>query len=120
MTTTSKTQYKMLILIKRRPGMPLEEFRDYYEQRHSKFGVEIAGAVGMIRYVRRYLEPISGEEFDYDVLTECWFDDRAKFEAVVGAMAKGQLSPEIVADEQRLMDRSKTRFFTVVECDSEL
>jgi hypothetical protein len=120
MTTASKTQYKMLILIKRRPGTSLEEFRDHYEQRHSKFAVEVAAAVGMSRYTRRYLQPISGGEFDYDVLTECWFDDRAKFEMVVASMAKGQLSPEIVADEQRFMDRTKTRFFTVVECDSDL
>jgi hypothetical protein len=120
MSAAAKTQYKMLILIKRRPGMPFEEFRDYYEQRHCKFGVDMAATVGMCRYTRRYLEPISGGEFDYDVLTECWFDDRAKFEAVIGAMAKGQLSPEIVQDEQRFMDRSKTRFFTVTERESDL
>lgn len=120
MTAAPKAKYKLLILIKRRPGMSLEQFREHYEERHVKFAVDMAAAVSMCHYSRRYLQPISGGEFDYDVLTECWFDDRARFEAVVAGMAKGKLSPEIVEDEERFMDRAKTRFFTVTECESPL
>jgi hypothetical protein len=52
--------FKLLILIKRRPGMSTQEFRDYYENKHSKLGGDIGVTVGMIHYVRRYLEPLNG------------------------------------------------------------
>jgi hypothetical protein len=112
--------FKLLILIKRRPGTSVKEFRDYYESHHAKLGADIGGTVGMFYYVRRYLEPLNGGELEYDVLTECWFNDSAKFEMVAGAMAKGKLSPEVIADEERFMDRPKTRFITVVEYESKM
>jgi uncharacterized protein YuzB (UPF0349 family) len=112
--------FKLLILIKRRPGMTTQEFRDYYENKHSKLGGDIGVTVGMIHYVRRYLEPLNGGELEYDVLTECWFKDRDKFEMVAGAVAKGQVAAEVVADEMRFMDRTKTRFLKVVEYESKM
>ena len=30
--------YKVLLFLKRRPGMSVEAFRDYYENVHSKIG----------------------------------------------------------------------------------
>lgn len=116
----SSEVHKLLILIKRRPGTTLEAFRDYYEKNHVRFGIDAAAISSMCHYSRRYLEPISGGEFDYDVLTECWFRDREKFDALVKAFAAGQFAPEVVADEARFMDRSKIRFFTVTECQTAL
>ena len=112
--------FKLLILIKRRPGMSTQEFRDYYENKHSKLGGDIGVTVGMIHYVRRYLEPLNGGELEYDVLTECWFRDRAKFEMVAGPLSRGEFPPDVAADEERFMDRTKTRFLKVVEYESEM
>lgn len=44
---------KLLILIKRRPGMSVGEFRDYYENQHSKLGDDIGVKVGVVHYMRR-------------------------------------------------------------------
>jgi hypothetical protein len=112
--------FKLLILIKRRPGTSIQEFRDYYETKHSKLGGDIGATVGMIHYVRRYLQPLNGGELEYDVLTECWFNDRDKFETIAGALSKGQVAPEVAADEERFMDRTKTRFLKVIECESRM
>jgi len=112
--------FKLLILIKRRPGSSIQAFRDYYENHHSKLGGDIGAKVGMIHYARRYLEPLNGGELEYDVLTECWFTDPERFEMIAAALARGEVSPEIAADEARFMDRTKTRFLKVVEYESEM
>ena len=112
--------FKLIILIKRKPGLSIEEFRNYYERHHRKIGEAAAPEVGMIRYCRRYLDPVAGGEPEYDVITENWFDDAEKFQALLAALKSEELDPEVYADEERFIDRSKTRFCTVVECDSQL
>jgi len=116
--------FKILIFLKRRPGMSLEAFRDYYEGVHAKIGEKYAA--GVRRYVRRYVQPVPHplpgvtEEMDFDVITELWFDDRAIFENVLNFASRGELPAEVVADEERLFDRSKSRYATVIEIASEL
>jgi hypothetical protein len=116
--------FKILMFLKRRPGMSVEAFRDYYEGVHSKLGEKYG--VGMYKYVRRYVEPLpgslpdKGDELDFDVVTETWFEDRSVFEKVAGYVSRGELPADVLADEERLFDRSKSRFITVFECESKL
>jgi hypothetical protein len=116
--------FKLLIFLKRRPGMSLEAFRDYYENVHARLGEKYAA--GLRRYVRRYVEPLphaatgAPAEMSFDVITELWFDDRAVFEKVAQFAPRGELPAEVLADEERLFDRSKTRYATVIELDSGL
>lgn len=113
--------FKVLIFLKRKPGMSLEAFRDYYENVHAKLALKHSG--GMKRYVRRYVRPfpnvITGkvEELDFDVVTECWFESKEAFAA--NALPES-IREEIAADEERVFDRPKTRFVTVSEVESEL
>ena len=116
--------FKILMFLKRRPGMSVEAFRDYYEGVHSKLGEKYG--VGMYKYVRRYVEPLpgslpdKGNELDFDVVTETWFEDRSVFEKVAAFLSSGELPADVLADEERLFDRSKSRFMTVFECESKL
>ena len=116
--------FKILMFLKRRPGMSLDAFRDYYEGVHSKLGEKYG--VGLCKYVRRYVEPLPGSppgrahELDFDVVTETWFEDRSIFEKVAGFLSSGELPADVLADEERLFDRSKSRFVTVTECESNL
>jgi hypothetical protein len=119
----AETIYKFLIFIRRRPGMTPEEFHDYYENVHAKLGKTIAPDVGAIKYVRRYIQPLDGSvdrrapDLEYDEITEVWFKDYAKFKAVAEKVSRGELSHEVEEDEKKFMDRSKTRFATVIECE---
>jgi len=120
----SKPVYKILIFLKRKAGTTPEQLRDYYESRHARLCEKYAK--GALRYVRRYvtLVPLPGaataEEKDFDVITEIWTDSKARFEATVNAARQGIWPPEVIEDEERVFDRSKSRFATVVECDSDL
>lgn len=113
--------FKILIFLKRKPGLTLEAFRDYYENVHAKLALKHPGA--MKRYIRRYVRPLPNmitgetEELDFDVVTECWFESKEAFAA--GSVPE-DLRAEIAADEERVFDRPKTRFVTVSEVESDL
>ena len=120
----SENNYKILLFMKRRPGMTLEAFRDYYENHHAPLCAKYAS--GVSRYVRRFLtphpNPETGEsaELPYDVITELWFEDEATFRGTVQYLSTSIMPDEVVEDEKRLFDRSKLRMATVVECESAL
>jgi uncharacterized protein (TIGR02118 family) len=118
------TTYKILLPMKRKPGMSVEAFRDYYENHHAPLAAKSSGMLS--RYVRRYLEPHphpeTGEpgELPYDVITELWFDDEAPFRGTLAYLTSTLMPAEIVADEEQLFDRSSFRLLTVIECDTDL
>ncbi len=116
--------FKTVVLLKRKPGMTFEDFVTYYESTHAKLGERVLPTAE--RYVRRYLTPYSrlqseqAQEPDYDVITEVWYKDRATFEAAMSSLSDPIIATEIAEDEERLFDRSKIRFFTVEERESQL
>lgn len=116
--------FKILLFMKRRPGMTVAAFREYYESHHVPLCLQSAG--GMRRYVRRYLDPQPNaetglnEELEWDVITELWFDDETTFRGTVRYLSTTVMSDDIIADELNLFDRSKNRMATVVECETDL
>jgi uncharacterized protein (TIGR02118 family) len=120
----SAPAYKILLPMKRKPGMSVADFRAYYEEHHAPLAAEHSAALS--RYVRRYLEPHDhpetgpAAELPYDVVTELWFDDEATFRATLRYLETTRMPPEIVADEEQLFDRSSFRIVTVVECETDL
>ncbi len=114
---------KLITLLKRKPGMTLQEFIDYYEANHRVIGEKYLRGHAC-HYVRRYLhstpDPASGElrEAEYDVLMEIWFPDQAAFEAAMAAVTEPEAAKEIADDEARLFDLTKRCTFTVEEFES--
>jgi hypothetical protein len=120
----TQSAYKILLFMKRRPGMTFAAFRDYYENHHAPLCEKYTS--GVSRYVRRYLTPHPNpetgatQELQFDVITELWFEDEALFRGTVEYLATSIMPEEVVADEKRLFDRAKTRMATVAECESAL
>lgn len=118
------TDYKILMFMKRRPGMSVEAFRDYYEHRHVP--LVLKHGAGMTRYLRRFIDPQphpetgSWHEPEFDVITELWFDDRARFEGTLRHLTTTVMADEIVRDEMELFDRSSFRIATVTECETDM
>jgi len=116
--------FKILLFMKRRPGMTYEAFRDYYENHHAPLCAKYAS--GVSRYVRRFLTPHPNpetgamEELPFDVITELWFEDEAVFRGTVKYLATSIMPDEVVEDEKKLFDRAKLRMATVVEYESAL
>ena len=120
----SDTAYKVLLFMKRRPGMSVEAFRDYYETQHAPLCETYTSEV--TRYIRRYIDPLPHPEtgpFDdppFDVITELWFEDEAVFKATLAYITTTPMPDEVVADDKNLFDRSSFRIATVVERESKL
>ena len=116
--------YKILLFMKRRPGMTMDAFMDYYENHHVPLALKYDS--GLARYTRRYLtphpNPETGEsgELPYDVITELWFEDEAAFQGTLAYLSTSIMPDDIVEDEKMLFDRPRLRMATVIERDTDL
>jgi hypothetical protein len=116
--------FKVMILMKRRPGMSMDEFIDYYENNHAKLGIKFAP--NMIHYSRHYLRPIAdvleGEvnEPAYDVITEVHFASREAFEENGRLMQSPEALAALIADEEKLFDRPAKSRVIVESHESDL
>ena len=92
---------KMAELFKKRPGMPLDEFHDYWLSQHSKV---VMGLQGIQRYVQNHPLPWSRENLDlpFDGIVEVWFESRE----IMHRNAESAYWAELVADEEKFIDRS--------------
>ena len=117
--------FKMVMMMKRRPGMTKDEFIDYYETTHAKLGVKYMSKFAT-KYIRRFLhtfpDPVTGQliEGDYDVLMELWYPDRATFDAAMASIQQSSAAAEIAEDEEKVFDRPKHRIYFVEEHESQL
>ena len=116
---------KIIIGLKRRSGMSVEDFRAYYEKVHTK----VAGKYtqpGMCYYARRYLDPMPQldtkviHEPEFDVITELWYDDPKAAAGLIWMVSEGKLPADVFEDEHNLFDRPKTRYFRTTEYISDL
>ena len=104
---------KVMIFIKRRADLSMEEFRRHYEEVHVPLSFEHLPL--MRKHARNYVHRRKGApEPDYDCVTECWFDDwdALKTTSALIATEKKEL---IAEDEARFMDRSSIRSIIVEE-----
>ena len=116
---------KTLVLLKRRPGMSMEEFVDYYENHHAKLGEKYL-LPRVKRYLRRYVHPennpITGhaEELDFDVVMEMWWDSREDFDEAMKVISSEEVRIQFFEDEERIFNSHANRVFTVEEFDSKI
>jgi uncharacterized protein (TIGR02118 family) len=105
---------KVYAFLTKREGMETQAFIDHYENNHVPLVLSLVPTP--IVYKRNYL--VRGDEFnreedtiDFDVVTELVFSDRAGFVEWVE-----KLSVEAIAtDEEKFVDRSRTRAYVIEE-----
>jgi ketosteroid isomerase-like protein len=107
--------FKVMMLLKRKPGLSLEEFIERYEGEHVPLAER--HTTSLQGYIRHYLHPASHvvqgdviDEPEYDVITELWYRDRVAYEQQQESL---RMRPEaiasVIADEETLFDRTKSR-----------
>ncbi len=113
---------KLIAPMKRRPGMSVGEFRDYYESTHRLLGEKyLAGYAS--KYLRRFIDPLpdrNGElrEPEYDVLLEIWYPDQETLAACGKKLSEPDIAREIREDEKKLFDTRYMRSYLVNEHES--
>ncbi len=117
-------EVKLVMPMKRRPGMTIEEFREYYETHHRLLGEKyLAGYV--TRYFRRFLNPLRARDGtltdpEYDVILEIWYPDQEAFEACGRHLSQPDIAQEIREDEERIFNMDFMRSYLVEECESDM
>jgi len=93
---------KVLTLITRKAGMPVDEFQHYWRTRHP---LVVTRLPGIRRYVQSHVLPDSyaKREPAYDGIAEVWADDTDAFRA----MTKSPAHPDLIADEAKFIDRAQ-------------
>ena len=117
---------KVMLLLKRKPGLTLAEFIERYETIHVPLAEKHAR--GLLRYERHYLHPSPTDLYGnavgepaYDVLTELWYEDMETFTKLHGAMQRHpERIADIIADEEKLFDRAASRVAFVEDRISDL
>jgi uncharacterized protein (TIGR02118 family) len=91
---------KVITLIKRKAGMPVEEFQGYWRARHPEVVTRLPG---VRRYVQSHtlLSAYERGEPTYDGIAEVWADDTD----ALRAMTRSPANADVQADEARFIDR---------------
>lgn len=114
---------KVVALFKRKPGLTPEQFREYYETRHSVLGMKLMPYFSDYRrnYIRHDLGPqrssaeAPSSTLDFDVITEITFATQADYDAMLKALADPDIRRQVIDDESNFMDRSATLSYMVDE-----
>ena len=115
---------KLVMPMKRRPGMTIPEFREYYETKHRLIGEKYLKGYAA-KYMRRFTNPTvdrDGELRDpeYDVFLEIWYPDQETYEDCRKALSQPEVQKEILEDEENIFDMRYMRSYLVDECVSDL
>lgn len=106
---------KLIAMIRRRPGLTRDEFIDYYENKHVPFVTRANGAY-LLKYKRNYIqEELTASPEDYDVVTEVWLQSRDALARLLETMTQSSWAKELVADEDKFVDRPSMRMFVTEE-----
>jgi len=110
---------KLMVFLKRKPGLSPAEFRDLYENRHSRIGMKMLGHL-WTGYRRNYLgsansfakaegAPLNAEDAEldapFDVVTEFVFADWSDLEEQNRLATLPENKAILSEDEETLFDR---------------
>lgn len=114
--------FKVIAMLRKKAGLSQADFIAYYEQHHAPLILQLLP--GIVEYRRNFAQFEhayafeSAAAFDFDVLTEIRFRDRASYDAAMATAAHPDIAQRIADDEAQFLDRSGSRMFTVQEACS--
>ena len=104
---------KCIGMLKRRPGTTVEEFSQYWHEKHGPLVLRVVP--GVKRYVQNHPVILSGHgEPQFDGVVELWFDDLESWQK----SEDWYLSDDgrvLVDDEKRFVDLSKSVYIVTDE-----
>lgn len=104
---------KITFCLRRKPGMSLEEFQQYWSENHAPLVQQHAGALHIKRYVQTHasdtplngvLRESRGGPEPYDGVAEIWFDSIESMMSAVDSDSGRQASAALLEDEKKFID----------------
>ena len=115
---------KLVFCLHRLPHLSRAEFQRYWWNTHGPLVRRHASALRIRRYVQVHtlddplqdaLRATRGGPEAYDGVAELWWDDRAAFEAVLADPAGQAAARELLEDERRFIDLTRSPLFVAEE-----
>jgi EthD domain len=122
--------FKVLWLLRRKPGITHEQFRDHYENSHAILGQKYLGHL-MVDYKRNYRTATAGGgvptdpkgsalashsgEWEYDCVTEWVMPNEAAFDEIMRLFADPVIGKVFHDDEENFLDRNSV---FLIKCDT--
>lgn len=115
---------KLVMCLRRKPGLSRAEFLDYWENKHAPLFMRFADSYGTKKYLQDHIidTPLNdairssrGMEEPFDGIAEVWFESE---EALIEAMnsPEGQaISAKLLADEPNFLDHTRCAAFITRE-----
>lgn len=113
---------KTIALLRRRADISHAAFVAYYEDNHAPLIRSLLP--GIVEYRRNFVDltgaylSAGAAPFDFDVVTELWWKNRAAYDAAMSIAAQADVAALIAADEANFLDRTGNRMFVVEERSS--
>ena len=109
---------KILAFLTKKEGIETQAFIDHYEENHVPLIRSLAPTP--IVYKRNFLvrgDAINKEaqDINFDVVTELVFPDRAAYLAWTAQLSLPGSGEQVVGDEMKFLNRSRTRAYVVEE-----
>lgn len=107
---------KLMIAVKRRPGMSRQAFRQHLSVKHADL---VKRCPATEKYVRKYvqsytlIDEAAAVEPMFDGAAELWFDSA---EAMANFFNDADYLAQVRPDESQFADMGKTVFFVTEEC----
>ena len=114
--------YRTIWLVKRKPGLTPQQFREHYETRHRPLGEKLINGYGL-SYERYYLHPMGSEDAEpiYDAVMQLCFPDRAAYDHCTFAVQNNaETANRLAEDELKFLDREACVHFEAQDSSSSL
>ena len=109
---------KLIVLLTRKPGTTVEQFKHYYETVHAPGARERIPALARAEYRRNFIpeEGRAGAPIDFDVVTEMIFANETEFAQM--EKERDACAQWIADDVEKFADASKVRSYVADVCVS--
>ena len=94
---------KLIVMMKRKPGLTPDEFSKYWKETHAFVASE--NIPGLVKYVQNHKVRLNNREPVYDGIAELWFTDLESF-MDMGEWYRSDEGKILREDEARFIDTS--------------
>ncbi|MFG0256693.1 MAG: EthD domain-containing protein [Phycisphaerales bacterium JB043] len=115
---------KLVICVRRKAGMTLEQFQDYWLNSHAPLFMKYADRYKTKRYVQCHtvdtpmneaIRASRGMEEGYDGVAEVWFESEEELMGAMGSPEGQELSEMLLEDEANFLDHGRSCAFITRE-----
>lgn len=117
---------KLVMCLRRRPGMSRAAFLDYWQNNHGPFFMKNAAVMRAKRYVQDHtidsplnegMREMRGMEPEFDGIAHVWFDSEEDLIEAMGSAEMERLGAALLRDEQQFIDHARSAAFLVREVE---